>query len=163
MSLLASTPSLHLIPLRVPLVMRQSSGSLWNLICISKKQAQCTLLVSCPPPFSSQLQTSIHLYSSFLSTSLTSLPQTFFLHLHQHLICTCLISCSLYFIHKHGSCFRLFSPCIAGCVYNGMKLIKGHELGLEPTVLWELSFCQQDAWALRLHEEQQLTARNRTF
>lgn len=83
MSLLASTPSLHLILLCVPLVMRQSSGSLWNLICISKKQAQCTLLVSCLPSFSSQLQPSIlfsfiHLYFSFLSPSLTSLPLTFF-------------------------------------------------------------------------------------
>lgn len=47
--LLASASYLHLIPLCVPLVMRQSCGSLWNLIWICKTQAQCTLLVSCSP------------------------------------------------------------------------------------------------------------------
>ena len=79
MSLSAPTSSLYLIPLCIPLVMRQSCGSLCNLICISKKQAHCTLRLQLCFSISSLLQPSIlfsftRLYFFSLSVFLSQRP-----------------------------------------------------------------------------------------
>lgn len=92
--------------------MRQSWESLWNLICISKRQAHCTLCLLPCFSISSLLQPSI-LFSFTLLICIsrfTSLPLT---QLHLHLIYTFWwLSSGLSFVHRSNYCFSLLDMCM---------------------------------------------------